>query len=159
MVRTPLPAATTRLQPRYPCRLLQYLGERLRQRWWTAARSNHCVDGPVDQNESVGCAHPGANARSALVTQCSGLPKKSSPALGAAQKPYYCGSKYPHFSAVLPRRPCLALHRRALPVHLLPTTGKHQRLSATGKLVASLLVCGSKPESNITIAHGGGSQF
>jgi hypothetical protein len=25
--------------------------------------------------------------------------------------------------AVLPRRPCLALHRRTLPVHLPPTTG------------------------------------
>ena len=27
-----------------------------------------------------------------------------------------------HVSAVLPRRPCMALHRRALPVHLPPTT-------------------------------------
>ena len=45
-----------------------------------------------------------------------------------AQKPYYCGSKYSHVSAVLPRRPCLALHRRALPVHLPPTTGKASAL-------------------------------
>jgi hypothetical protein len=36
--------------------------------------------------------------------------------LDTAQKPYYSGSKYPHVSTVLPRRPCLALHRRALPV-------------------------------------------
>jgi hypothetical protein len=57
-------------------------------------------------------------------TRLSEVTKKSSYPLDAAQKPYYCGSKYPHVSAVLPRRPCLALHRRALPVHLPPTTGK-----------------------------------
>jgi hypothetical protein len=31
---------------------------------------------------------------------CAWLPKKSSPALDAPQKPYYCGSKNPHVSAV-----------------------------------------------------------
>jgi hypothetical protein len=56
------------------------------------------------------------------------LPKKFSPALDASQKPYYCVSKYPHISVVLPRRPCLALHRRALPVHLPPTIGKASAL-------------------------------
>jgi hypothetical protein len=50
--------------------------------------------------------------------------------LDTAQKPYYCVSKYPYVSAVLPRRPCLALHRRALPVHLPPTTGKASALVA-----------------------------
>jgi hypothetical protein len=48
--------------------------------------------------------------------------------LDAAQKPYYCGSKNPHVSAVLPRRSCLALHRRIPPVHLPPTTGKASAL-------------------------------
>jgi hypothetical protein len=43
----------------------------------------------------------------------AGLPNKSSSALDAARKPYYCGSRYSHISAVLPRRPCLALHRRS----------------------------------------------
>jgi hypothetical protein len=54
------------------------------------------------------------------------LPKIPSPAqsLDTVYKPYYCVSKYPHVGAVLPRRLCLALHRRALPVHLPPTTGK-----------------------------------
>jgi hypothetical protein len=37
--------------------------------------------------------------------------------LAAAQKPCYFASKYSHVRAVLLRRPCLALHRRALPVH------------------------------------------
>jgi hypothetical protein len=35
----------------------------------------------------------------------------------AAQKPCYFASKYSQVRAVLLRRPCLALHRRALPVH------------------------------------------
>jgi hypothetical protein len=56
------------------------------------------------------------------------LPKNSIPALDAAPKPYYCGSKNPHVSAVLSRRPCLALHRRAPLVHLPPTTGKASAL-------------------------------
>ena len=51
-------------------------------------------------------------------------------ALDTAQIPYYREGKKPHVSAVLLRRPCLALHRTALPVHLPPTTGK-----------ASALVC------------------
>jgi hypothetical protein len=35
------------------------------------------------------------------VTGCCWLPKKASPALDTAQKPYYCVSKYPHVGAVL----------------------------------------------------------
>jgi hypothetical protein len=70
--------------------------------------------------------HPGANATNALVMDALGYQKN----LDAAEKPYYCGSKYPDVSAVLPRRPCLALHRRPLPVHLPLTTEKHQRLPA-----------------------------
>jgi hypothetical protein len=53
------------------------------------------------------------------VTDAPGYQKN----LDTAQKPHYCKSKNPHVSAVLLRRPCLALHRRALPVQLPPTTG------------------------------------
>jgi hypothetical protein len=44
--------------------------------------------------------------------------------MDAAQKPCYFAIKYSHLSAVLPRRPCVALHRLALPVHPPPTNGK-----------------------------------
>ena len=57
------------------------------------------------------------------------LPKKSSSPLDEVQKPYYCESNY-NVRAVLPRRPCLALHRCALPVHLPPTTWKASALAA-----------------------------
>ena len=49
--------------------------------------------------------------------------KKIFYSIDAARKPYYCGIKYPLVSVVIPRRPCLALHRRVLSVHLPPAPG------------------------------------
>jgi hypothetical protein len=50
--------------------------------------------------------------------------------LDAAQEPYYFEGKYSHLRVVLPRWPCLALYRRALPVHMPPTTGNSSGLAS-----------------------------
>jgi hypothetical protein len=78
---------------------------------------------PLAQKSEVGleCDKRSGNSR-------AWLPKKSSSAqsfpLDETQNPYYCRGKYPDVSAVLPGRPCLALHRRSLPVHAPLTAGK-----------------------------------
>jgi hypothetical protein len=44
-----------------------------------------------------------------LSTALAWLPNEFSSALDAVQKPYYCGNRYSHVRAVLPRRLCLGL--------------------------------------------------
>ena len=65
------------------------------------------------------------------------LPKNSSSALDVIPKPYYCGSKKHTSAPFLPRRPCLALHPCALPVHPPPTTAKASALASLMSGVAS----------------------
>jgi hypothetical protein len=65
------------------------------------------------------------------------LPKNSSSALDEVPKPYYCGSKNHTSAPSLPRRPCLALHPCALPVHPPPTTAKASALASLMSGVAN----------------------
>jgi hypothetical protein len=74
---------------------------------------------PLAQKSEVGleCDKRSGNSR-------AWLPKKLFFRSVETQNPYYCRGKYPDVSAVLPGRPCLALHRRSLPVHAPLTAGK-----------------------------------
>ena len=51
---------------------------------------------------------PWAQQKWLVTERCHGYRKGFLP-LDTSQEPYYCGSKYPPFSAVLPRRPCFGL--------------------------------------------------
>src|SRR6202041_2784684 len=65
------------------------------------------------------------------------LPKNSAPALDEIPKPYYCGTSNHTSAPSLLRRPCLALHPCALPVHPPPTTAKASALASLMSGVAS----------------------
>src|SRR5882757_10487393 len=52
------------------------------------------------------------------------LPNKSSSALDVVPKPCHCETSNHTSAPSLPRRPCLALHPCALPVHQPSTTAK-----------------------------------
>ncbi len=58
------------------------------------------------------------------------LPKKSSYALDAVPKPYYCRISIQTPEPSYHDGSCLALHRRTLPVHVLPTTEKASALAS-----------------------------
>jgi hypothetical protein len=77
------------------------------------------------------------NSRQAPNSAQTWLPNKSSSALDDIPKPYYSVSKIHTSAPSLPRRPCLALHPCALPVHPPPTTAKASALASLMSGVAS----------------------
>jgi len=98
---------------------------------------------PMNRNGALGdisfVAHPLnlLNSHQAPNSAQTWLPNKSSSALDVVPKPCHCETSNHTSAPSLPRRPCLALHPCALPVHQPSTTAKASTLASLMSGVAT----------------------